>query len=902
MEREWFEGAQSQSAGRFSGLLHAFSSLFSYFAVPIAVAVLSLLIAVLPAGQVDPGLSIPLPMRVMTDPARHLDITSAAAALKAAPSRMRYDTHLSETPIWFAVTPSAGTAVLFPSRHMQSLSCFDGATLQPIADLSQRQSVSRDLTRSGSGVALLHRSSETICRATFIGLAYLSATQMSPEHLKLSNDLFYRRSALLEGGLVTLAVFIFITAIINRDWVYVVFAVWLFGNLRLSLISMGADEQWFGYAIPIHWISLIRTVTVPVYYILTCTLFRALFKSSFARVGYQGWFTAILALGPVLLLASVALPVPIFLPVMWAIVGFAVMVLAFLLGRMLVVAPSRIVVWYSAAMCVAIVSSFSEVISATFHTPIFAQMFNSMTATLVSSLMAALALAEQMRAERIARQQAIDTLSFLADHDPLTGALNRRGMHKAMTNRGGGRDGSRDRNQGPDRKIMTATVGSLGSAGSQASASLIVAYLDLDRFKLINDLFGHNVGDQVLKHVCSRIQSQLRARDLVCRMGGDEFVMLFNDMAIADATRIAQAIVDAIDGEPYLIGRQAFRVRGSIGLIESPAGLGAQEAISVADQACRTAKGNGNGRVVVYAKDAIVFQERATELRLMETFSGELPLSGLFLEMQPILFLKAPYERLDFEVLLRMRGPDGNVVPPFNIITAAEANGTISALDRWVIETTLTWIDAHRDKLSNTSFVSVNVSGASLNDEHFVKQIDELFRRYQHVLPLLCLEITEGVALHDLSNTRRFIGSVQRLGAQVALDDFGAGYTSFTYLRDLPADALKIDGGFVRQIHDVAANAAIVEAIVGLARNLGMQSIAEWAEDAPTLGALQRMGVDYVQGFVIARPQSPETILSMTSAADLITDPEVLRLLGPRPADSFSLPGSHRINVRGGRQ
>jgi EAL domain-containing protein (putative c-di-GMP-specific phosphodiesterase class I) len=171
-----------------------------------------------------------------------------------------------------------------------------------------------------------------------------------------------------------------------------------------------------------------------------------------------------------------------------------------------------------------------------------------------------------------------------------------------------------------------------------------------------------------------------------------------------------------------------------------------------------------------------------------------------------------------------------------------------------------------------------------LNDEHFVAEIDTLFRRYRHVVPLLCLEITEGVALHDLNNTRRLVDSVQRMGAKVALDDFGAGYTSFPYLRDLPADALKIDGGFVRKIHELSANGAIVEAIVGLARNLGMQSIAEWVEDARTLEVLQSMGVDYVQGFAIARPQSPDVILAATSAADFIKDPDILALIGPRTA------------------
>ncbi|MGF6724607.1 diguanylate cyclase (GGDEF)-like protein [Paraburkholderia sp. GAS41] len=1004
---EWFAGARHGTWIRSRLSIHAFSLLFSYYAVPVAIGILSVLVWAYPADQPEVDTSVPLSMRVLSDPGGRMSTESAAAALGAQSLRMSYDTHLSEAPVWFSVavpdtgTSSAdqtggllaGSAILLPSRHIQQINCFDGKTLTPIGNVSRNVESSGNLTRSGSGIAVSNTTGDVICRAIFSGPAFLSASELSVDDLKQRNDTFFRRSGLLEGGLVTLAAFVLITAIVNRDWVYVLFAAWLFGNLRLGAISMGWDDQWLGYPIPLGWISLIRKITVPVYYVLTCTLFQTLFKNDLPRIGYQRWFSAVLCLGPVLLVASIVLPVPLYLPLMWSIASFAIAVLVFMLVRLLLVAPSRTALWYSAALGVALLASLSEVISAVFKTRVFMPALNSVTAALVSSLMAALAIAEQIRAERservraqaelrhayeatpvglftlapdgrfvrcnpaletmlgmargdvrrhwndyfpegswkriyrealdggsvevelsrddakaaanpaavtgegltaydevvaaprgggdhrrhylvkaayagaqlegsvqdvTERHQAIDTLSFLADHDPLTGALNRRGI---------------------DRFMAEAARAPLGGA-----VSLTIAYLDLDRFKLINDLFGHHVGDEVLKQVCLRIEAGLRPADRVCRIGGDEFVILFHATPVALATTAAQAIIDAIDREPYKIGRRAFHVRASLGLIESPPGLRAEEAISAADSACREAKLNGNGRVVVYTREAPMFAERASELSLIETFSGELPLSGLFLEMQPIMSLKTPYDALDFEVLLRMRGPDGAVIPPVKVVSAAEANGTISALDKWVIETTLKWIDRNRTRLTHTFFVSVNVSGASLNDEHFVAEIDTLFRRYRHVVPLLCLEITEGVALHDLNNTRRLVDSVQRMGAKVALDDFGAGYTSFPYLRDLPADALKIDGGFVRKIHELSANGAIVEAIVGLARNLGMQSIAEWVEDARTLEVLQSMGVDYVQGFAIARPQSPDVILAATSAADFIKDPDILALIGPRTA------------------
>jgi diguanylate cyclase (GGDEF)-like protein len=1005
----WFEGMRYRTWSRSGLSINAFSQLFSYYAVPVAIGILSLLVLLYPAATPEPETGTPLPLHVLSDPHGQLGVASAAAALRAQPSQTKYDTRLSEAPVWFELQPAApqaaapgATTTLFPSRHIQQITCFDATTRLAIGSVSRTAASTGELTRSGNGIALISwRPGGVICRAIFSGPAMLSALQLSADELKRRNDTFYRRSGLLEGGLVTLAAFVLITAIVNRDWVYVLFAAWLFGNLRLGAISMGWDEQWLGYPIPFSWISLIRKITVPVYYILTCTLFQTLFKNDLARVGYQRLFQAVLLLGPVLLLASILLPVPVYLPVMWSVASFAIAVLVFMLARILTVAPSRTALWYSAAMAVALLASLSEVASAIFKTHFLFPALNSVTAALVSSLMAALAIAEQIRAERAERlrvqaelrhayettpvglftlaadggfvrwnsaletmlemkggaagrhwndyfaagswqliynralnndsaeielsrehsacaahatptaattaapgaglptydgvvtaprsggdprrhylvraayagsqlegsiqdvterQQAIGTLSFLADHDPLTGALNRRGI---------------------DKQIGRTDEAAAGTAAGLA-APLIIGYLDLDRFKLINDLFGHHIGDEVLKQVCLRIESQLRPNERVCRIGGDEFVILFRDASIGQAGQIAQAIIDVIDREPYRIGRRAFHVRASLGLIEAPPGLGAEEAISTADAACREAKQNGSGRVVVYTRDAAMFVERARDLDLIQRFNGELPLAGLFLEMQPIMSLKTPYDALDFEVLLRMRAPDGTIIPPSRAIAAAEANGTISALDKWVMETTLGWIEQNRAKLAHTRFISINVSGASLNDEHFVAELGELFQRYRSAVPLLCIEITEGVALHDLNNTRRLVDNLQSLGARVALDDFGAGYTSFPYLRDLPADALKIDGGFVKDMQELSANAAIVEAIIGLARNLGMQSIAEWVENAQTLEILQAMRVDYVQGFAIARPQSPEVILAATSAADFIQDPEILALIGPR--------------------
>lgn len=1011
--------------------IDAFTFWFSYYAAPIAICLVSVLVLLLPDRALEIRNHAPLWMHVLSDTGGRLNALDAFKALAMQPLQQRYSTHLSEKPIWFMVeaphaagvdgsarpTSMPSMSVLLPSKHIRQIACFDESTFSQIGSFSNIGVSAGSLTRSGSGIAVdAGQRQRLACRAVFSGPAVFSAFLVSSAELKGINDSFHRRAGLLEGGLATLAAFVLITAIINRDWVYVLFAAWLFGNLRLGAISMGWDDQWFGSSIPEQWVSLIRKITVPVYYILTYALFQALFKADLKRVGHERLLRAVQWLGPILLVASVVLPVPRFLPFMWITVSVGIAVVIFTLARLLVVAPSRTAIWYSAALAVALMATFGEVASAALGNVFAFSTLNSVTAALVSSLMAALAIAEQIRAERTERlraqaalsnaydfspvglftlagdgrfvrrnpaleamlgmgrneknrhwddyfpagswqaiyrqavesgtveielsrsvglsdsecprsleghsiassgglttregviaipttdgdgalrqhllikaaysgaylegsvqditerQQAIQTLSFLAEHDPLTGALNRRGI---------------------DTHIADAMT-----AGDSAFAPLIIAYLDLDRFKLINDLFGHQIGDEVLKQVCRRIETRLPPSGAVCRVGGDEFIILMQNTPLALATPICEAIVDAIGEEPYQIGTRAFQVRASLGLIEAPAGMPPQEIISAADSACREAKQTGSGRIVVYKNDACMFEEHARDLSLMERFSGEeLPFAGLYLEMQPIMSLRTPYEALDFEVLLRMRGPDGAVILPSKVISAAEANGSISSLDKWVMEKTLHWIESNRAMLPRTTYVSVNVSGASLNDERFVTEVAKLFRRYRKVVPLICIEITEGVVLHDLSNTRRLIDSAQRLGAKVALDDFGAGYTSFPYLRDLPADALKIDGGFVRDIHRNPANAAIVEAAIGLARNLGMQSIAEWVEDAQTLELLQTMRVDYVQGFAIARPQSPEVLLAATSAADFIEDPEILELIGPRPTyDSRADPSPESMH------
>lgn len=447
------------------------------------------------------------------------------------------------------------------------------------------------------------------------------------------------------------------------------------------------------------------------------------------------------------------------------------------------------------------------------------------------------------------RRKATDHLQFLADHDSLTRTLNRRGLEDRMT------------------------------AALAKQEAVSVAYLDLERFKLINDLYGHAAGDEVLVQVCRRINENLGSASFLGRMGGDEFVIVFTGTDVDEAAAACRRIIATVEEAPYRLEDKAFRLRVSIGLVETPQGIGIADAISAAEQACRQAKKAHGTEPLVFRREANIFRDRAEELLLVQKFDTNRATEGLLLMMQPILSLQAPQRSLNFETLLRMRTPDGGIVPAGKVIATAENNGRIAVIDRWVMRTLLEWLDVNHDRLDATRFVCMNLSGGSLNDERFIGDALAMLAEHRRSAQRLCIEVTEGVALSDLGNTKKFIDRVRDYGTRIALDDFGAGYTSFSYLRHLPADVVKIDGGFVRDAHLSPMNLGIVATIADLARNLGMKTIAEWTESLESVRAMAEVGIDYVQGFAISRPVLPDEILARRSCADFVGDKETQQFL-----------------------
>lgn len=958
----------------FSGLNHQFDRLlygFSTYTVPILIALASMLAFFSWDSQYPTLEPRRLDIQVLTGSAESTTPEQAVTQLVQRPVTPFHDTQLSELPVWFLFAVEKddllySRAIEFPSRHALNISCWNAETLSLVGK-GDRYGTVGGITAIKAGFSLSLPASSTdtklLCRSSAVGPARLTALIWNAEELMLSSHEFHQNSGRLESGIIVLAIFVLVAAIINRSALYILFAAWLVVNLRMGALSAGWDTQWLGHTVPYNWLIQGRLITITLYYVLTLTLFTSLFRDDLARIGHGTLLRAAQWSCFPLLFLSVFLSFPLYLPIFWPVAGVGIAMLAYQLVRILKKTRSRVAIWYGAAIGVALVSSFYEVIAAALGIKGLIGSVNSVTAALSSSLLAALAIAEQMRQEHEQRldlqaemthtyeampiglftldlrgrfisanpamldmlspnlldpsgnawqqyfsdgawtalyqmvlnqnenemeikgrpiigfsgrrrflvkatlargkiegslqdvtekSRATEDLYFLANHDSLTKVLNRRGIEKTL---GGA--------------ISDFTEGQ----------PLALAYLDLDRFKLINDLFGHAAGDDVLQQVCRRVSGLLSPVHKFGRVGGDEFVIVFPDTGIALATLMCRGIVDAIDNQPYRVGDQAFHVRGSIGLIEISTGMQFNDAMSAADSACRKAKSGNCNSLVVFEKHALAFQQHEDELRLTALLATSSATDGLYLEMQPIMSLTAPHDSLNFEVLLRMRDPDGKLVPTERLIAAGERSGRMSMIDRWVISTTLEWLNTHYLQMPQTRFVCINLSGASLNDEKFLHDVYMMLEQNMHLVGHLCLEITESVALHDIENTRKFVNKVRGYGAKMALDDFGAGYTSFSYLKEFTADLLKIDGSFIVNMNQHPANIAIVEAIVSLARNLGMKVIAEWAEDNATVQTLTEIGVDYVQGFAVARSQNPEKMISAKSSASFIQDEELMQFV-----------------------
>jgi PAS domain-containing protein len=337
-----------------------------------------------------------------------LEPAQALARLDAGPAVQYHDTRLSESAFWLRfVVPvtaqDAATELELPSRHAVETTCWDASNLTALGHAS-RSAAGRPMKAVKAGFAIElgrpHSAVTVLCRGTFAGPARISVVRWSAPDLDMSIQKFNRESGLLDGGLIVLTLFVLLTAIINREWIYVLFAAWLVANLRLAALSAGWDTQWFARTIPLDWMLPMRKFAIAAYYVLTITLFGRLFRNELMRVGYPKFLQFAQWSCVPLLFVAVALPYSQFLPYAWLSAAFSIAVLVFYMTRILFITRSTVAMWYSASLGIALFASLYEVISAALGIKTFIGTVNSVTAALSSSLMAALAIAEQMRLER----------------------------------------------------------------------------------------------------------------------------------------------------------------------------------------------------------------------------------------------------------------------------------------------------------------------------------------------------------------------------------------------------------------------------------------------------------------------------------------------------------------------
>lgn len=416
-------------------------------------------------------------------------------------------------------------------------------------------------------------------------------------------------------------------------------------------------------------------------------------------------------------------------------------------------------------------------------------------------------------------------LSYQATHDELTDILNRREFERRL------------------RELLAALR--QGSGGEHA-----VLYLDLDRFKIINDTSGHAAGDELIKQVSQLLQATLRERDIVGRLGGDEFGIMLTQCSHEDALRVAEKVRKAVVDLHFAWGVRSYRIGVSIGLVLLDSRSSSlKEVMKAADAACYMAKEKGRNRIHLYSDDDAELSVRQTEMEAVSRIRAALENDRFCLHLQTIAPLRGG--RAHAEVLVRMLDEQGGLVPPMAFIPAAERYDLMPLLDRWVIRHAF---EALAQQAAGTSW-AINLSGASVCDEGLLEFVLEQQRRTGVALEDVCFEITETVAVANLAQAATLIQDLQAQGARFALDDFGAGMSSFAYLKHLPVDYVKIDGSFIKGILHSPTERAMVESINQIAHVMGKQTIAEFVEDDAVLACLRAMGVDFAQGYGVGRPE-----------------------------------------------
>ena len=426
------------------------------------------------------------------------------------------------------------------------------------------------------------------------------------------------------------------------------------------------------------------------------------------------------------------------------------------------------------------------------------------------------------------RKHAEERLSYQATHDELTGLINRYEFEKRT------------------KRLLADQFSEIDTHA--------LLFMDLDQFKVINDVCGHHAGDELLRQVSQRLAKIVRKRDTLARLGGDEFVLLMEHCALDRATEIATQIITSIRDLQFAWEDRTFRIGISIGLIEINDSTGNySDLLKMADSACFFAKDQGRNRYYVYDPGDDDISSIQGSMQWVSRINEAIEEDRFVLYAQPIVPTGQTIHN-HYEILIRLISDDGKVIPPGAFLPAAERYSLINAIDIWVVDQVFKTLEGQSTFMDSIDFISINLSGPSLTDLSFREHVRQTVENSSFPGSKICFEITETAAISNLAAANDFIASLGGLGCLFALDDFGSGLSSFGYLRNLSVDYLKIDGLFVKDIAEDMIDRAMVKSINEVGHVLGKETIAEFVENDQIREILKSIGVDYCQGYGIGKP------------------------------------------------
>ena len=430
-------------------------------------------------------------------------------------------------------------------------------------------------------------------------------------------------------------------------------------------------------------------------------------------------------------------------------------------------------------------------------------------------------------------RQMEDRLAYQARHDSLTGLLDRGEF---------------------ERQLGAALQSAKASARQHA-----LCYMDLDQFKVVNDACGHAAGDELLVQLSALLMATVRDTDVLARLGGDEFAVLLMDCPLDLAVAKAESLRDVVKSFRFIWQGRRFDVGFGIGVVPVTGNSGTvTDVLRAADIACYAAKAKGRNQIFVYESDSPELEKRRGEMRWATRIGEALEKKQFQLYYQTIRPIQAEEPGLfHCELLMRREAEEGELASPEAFIPAAERFNLMPDIDRWVVGAALpkiTELSRQAEKSGERVLCGINLSGQSLGDETFHEYVGELMDRHQVPAEAICFEVTETSAISNFEVALRFIERMRQRGCRFALDDFGTGVSSFSYLKKLPLDYVKIDGSFIRDLLRSPVDEAMVESINRVAHTLGIKTIAEYVENDEVLEKLRELGTDYAQGYAIARP------------------------------------------------